>query len=128
MIDTKILADKLKYIVITELGKEFEISHFDLDIHWVNYETESEIEEYDVDMKFDYQGVIDASIHDFYHDIIKMSDKIQTVLSNVTITRLGKLVSGKDEVFVSDGMLWDINFQYDQKHEFNMSFKVNYRD
>lgn len=128
MINKELLRDKLKYVVITGLGKEFEVSHFDLDIHWVDYTTESEIEEYDVDLTFDYLGRIDSDLHDFYHDITTMSNKIQSVLSEYTITKLGKFVSGKDDVFVSDGMLWDINYSYDQKHIFNMSFKVNFRD
>lgn len=128
MIDTNILTDKLKYVIIAGLGKEFEIFDLNLDFHWVNYETQSEIEEYDVDIKFDYHGAIDADLHDFFHDVTKMSEKIQEVLAEFSITNTGKFVSGRQDIMVSNGMLWDIDFQYDQKHEFNMSFKVNYTD
>ena len=110
MIDHQILKDKLKYVVITGLGKEFEVSHFDLDIHWVDYTTKLEIEEYDVDLTFDYQGVIDADIHDFYHDITRMSEKIESVLTEFTITKTGKLVSGKGDQFGSGFVEINPNF------------------
>ena len=126
MINESVLTDKLKYIMITELGNEFEIIDFDVELSFVDYETKDEIESYDVDMKFDYKGVIDADMSVFFGDIEKMMRKIRSVLENFAITKSGKLIHENHDYYVSDASIFSVDFDYDEKHEFNVFFRVNY--
>jgi len=126
MINESILSDKLKYIMITELGNEFQIINFDVELSFVDYETKEEIESYDVDMKFDYLGVIDAEMYDFLQDITKMLEKIRSVLQKFAITKSGKLLHGNNNYYVSHGSIFNVEFVYDEKHEFSVFFRVNY--
>jgi hypothetical protein len=126
MINETVLTDKLKYIMITELGNEFEIIDFDVELSFVDYETKDEIESYDVDMKFDYKGVIDADMSVFFGDIEKMMRKIRSVLKKFAITKSGKLVHENHDYYVSDASIFNVDFDYDEKHEFSVFFRVNY--
>jgi|688.fasta_scaffold504244_2 hypothetical protein len=126
MINESILTDKLKYIMITELGNEFQFINFDVELSFVDYETKEEIESYDVDMKFDYQGVIDAEMNDFFTDITKMLEKIRSVLERFAITKSGKLIHENHDYYVSNGSIFNVDFDYDEKHEFSVFFRVNY--
>ena len=126
MINESVLRDKLKYIMITELGNEFEIIDFDVELSFVDYETKDEIESYDVDMKFDYKGVIDADMSVFFGDIEKMMRKIRSVLENFAITKSGKLIHENHDYYVSDASIFNVDFDYDEKHEFSVFFRVNY--
>jgi hypothetical protein len=125
MIDAQVLSEKLKYLIIMESKPKFEILEFFVDVSFVDYEKKTEIEDYSVDMKFDYTGRIDASSNDFGFDVQKMMNLMSDYVSRYIITPDGKISKSYDAV-VDEGAIWSIDYEYDQKHHFNTSFKVMY--
>jgi hypothetical protein len=119
MIDTKKLSEKLKYLMEQESNQQFEI--FDLDIDF--YDGNSG---YQLFIKFDYFGVIDSQMPGFATDISKMIEKIEKIVSKVTITPERKL-SLSQEVYV-DSFIDQIDYKVEDTHIFTISFLVRYPD
>ena len=125
MIDAQVFSDKLIYLNIMESKTKFEILEFFVDVSYVDYEKKTQIEDYSVDMKFDYTGAIDASSNEFGFDVQKMMNLMSDYVSRYVITPDGKISKSYDAV-VDEGAIWSIDYEYDQKHHFNTSFKVMY--
>jgi hypothetical protein len=119
MIDTKKLSEKLKYLMEQESNQQFEI--FDLDVDF--YDGNSG---YQLFIKFDYFGVIDSQMPGFATDISKMIEKIEKIVSKVTITPERKL-SLSQEVYV-ESFIDKIDYKIEDTHIFTISFLVHYPD
>ena len=117
--DQKILAEKLKYLISMESSGKFEILDVDVDF----YERNSG---YQLFIKFDYFGVIDSQMPGFTTDISKMIEKIEKIISKVTITPERKL-SLSQEVNV-ESFIDQIDYKIEDTHIFNISFLVHYPD
>jgi hypothetical protein len=128
MINEEVLSEKLKYLIMSEISKRFEIFEFRVEFDYIDYEVRDRIEQYDIDIKFDYHGTIDSESSAFGTDIETMSEDLRGIISNYTISPEGKIRSGDNDAFVHEGMIWGLEFEADMKHIFNMSFKVNYRE
>ena len=125
MIDVKILSEKLKYLIIMNSKPNFDIQeiYFDFDYN------ENKIENYDVNIKFDYNAGIDPDVYSFAHDIQRMSEKLQNIINEYIVTPEGKIVAGDlSKGFSSDGAIWAIDYTADEKHIFDMSFRVHYTE
>jgi hypothetical protein len=130
MINEQVLSEKLKYLIMSEMSKKFEIFEFHVEFIYTDG-MRNTLEEYDIDIKFDYQGTIDSESSSFGSDIERMSEQLRGIIMTYTITPEGKIKSGDADTFstfVDEGMIWGLEFEADAKHIFNMSFKVNYRD
>jgi hypothetical protein len=130
MINEQVLSEKLKYLIMSEMSKRFEIFEFHVEFMYTDGMRDT-LEEYDIDIKFDYQGTIDSESSSFGADIERMSETLRGIIMTYTITPEGKIKSGDTDTFstfVDEGMIWGLEFEADTKHIFNMSFKVNYRD
>jgi hypothetical protein len=130
MINEQVLSEKLKYLIMSEMSKRFEIFEFHVEFMYTDG-IRNTLEEYDIDIKFDYQGTIDSESSSFGSDIERMSETLRGIIMTYTITPEGKIKSGDTDTFstfVDEGMIWGLEFEADTKHIFNMSFKVNYRD
>jgi hypothetical protein len=115
---------------MSEMSKKFEIFEFHVEFMYTDG-MRDRLEEYDIDIKFDYHGVIDSSSNSFGADIERMSRQLREIIMTYTITPEGKIKSGDADTFstfVDEGLIWGFEFEADTKHIFNMSFKVNYRD
>lgn len=123
MFNLEVLSEKLKYLIITVAGDEFDIMSVNLDIEEYS-DNESTIESYNIDVRFDYQGTIDSEVYFFARDIQKMSDKMRDIVITYVLNSKGKIVSGGENVTASDGFIWNSNFVAYEKHEFAMSFKI----
>jgi len=128
MINEEVLSEKLKYLIMSEISKRFEIFEFRVEFDYIDYEVRDRIEQYDIDIKFDYHGTIDSESSGFGTDIETMSEDLRGIISNYTISPEGKIRSGDNDAFVHEGMIWGLEFEADMKHIFEMSFKVNYRE
>jgi hypothetical protein len=128
MINEEVLSEKLKYLIMSEISKRFEIFKFRVEFDYIDYEVRDRIEQYDIDIKFDYHGTIDSESSGFGTDIETMSEDLRGIISNYTISPEGKIRSGDNDAFVHEGMIWGLEFEADMKHIFEMSFKVNYRE
>jgi hypothetical protein len=130
MINEQVLSEKLKYLIMSEMSKKFEIFEFHVEFMYTDGMRDT-LEEYDIDIKFDYHGSIDSESSRFGADIERMSEQLRGIIMTYTISPEGKIKSGDAETFstfVDEGMIWGFEFEADTKHIFNMSFKVNYRD
>ena len=130
MINEQVLSEKLKYLIMSEMSKKFEIFEFHVEFMYTDGMRDT-LEEYDIDIKFDYHGSIDSESSRFGADIERMSEQLREIIMTYTISPEGKIKSGDADTFstfVDEGMIWGFEFEADTKHIFNMSFKVNYRD
>ena len=128
MINEQVLSEKLKYLIMSEMSKRFEIFEFRVEFEYIDYVVRDRIDQYDIDIKFDYHGTIDSESSGFGTDIETMSEDLRGIISNYTISPEGKIRSGDNDAFVHEGMIWGLEFEADMKHIFEMSFKVNYRE
>jgi len=126
MINEEILTEKLKYLVISAAGKKFEIESFTIDFEYDSLEHADVINEYDVNIKFEYQGVINGEVGDFGKDIYRMCYEFEKILNEWSISKEGKIQHNAD-VWVLEAMIWDIIYRVDETHSFNVTYKVNHR-
>jgi hypothetical protein len=128
MINEELSTEKLKYLLMTETGRDFEIFDIRIDFSYTDYDKRDKLEEYDVDITFDYLLTIDSQSTDFGLDIHKMSEKLRKIILKYTFNSEGKIVKDSNTVYVDIGMIWRVDFSADTKHEFEMSFRVNQLD
>jgi len=127
MINEQILSEKLKYLLMVSAREnQFDIISFDVEFDYTNNERE-QLDGYDINIKFDYEGALDSYMHYFSQEIESMSDKLRGILNSYVISEDGKLVSGEDSnCNANEGMVWNIEFEADTKHIFNMTFNFIY--
>lgn len=125
MINEEVLTEKLKYLIMMASRPKFEILDFSLDFDYNNYNKKDYLSEYTVDIKFDYHGRIDETPRDMGMDIATMMDLMNGHVGEYIITPEGK-ISQDFDAYVDEGVIWGIEFEFDQKHEFNTSFKITY--
>jgi hypothetical protein len=118
MADTKILSEKLKYLIGQE-NRDFEILSLDVDYY-------NGISGYSLYIMFDYLGAIDSEVPHFFGDVAEIIEEIQKTVSHATITP-EKKISLSQQVFVQSS-LDKIEFVSDTKHVFTVSFLVHYID
>jgi hypothetical protein len=118
-VNYKVLLEKLKYLIGQESNGQFEILDVDVDFYDGN-------SAYQLFIKFDYFGVIDSQMPGFATDISKMIEKIEKIVSKVTITPERKL-SLSQEVYV-ESFIDQIDYKIEDTHIFNISFLVHYPD
>lgn len=119
MADRNILLEKLKYLIEQESNQQFEILDLDIDFYMGN-------SGYQLFIKFDYFGVIDSQMPRFGTDVSKMIQKIENIVSKVTVTPERK-ISFSQEVSV-ESFIDEIEYKIEDKHIFTISFLVHYPD
>jgi hypothetical protein len=123
MINEEILTEKIKYIIISESGKEFEIMDVSLEMDYL-FNDKLTIESYRVFVKFDYNNAIDPDLHYFTKDITRMSEKMRNIISKYVIDSKGKLIQGGENTSISEGDIWTLDFAADERHIFDMSYLI----
>ena len=121
MINEKILTEKLRYLISTE-AKRFEIKDFNIDFVYDGPKKE-ELSEYDVNIKFDFNGAMDNESDVIGYDIRNMCDELGNSIYTYGIKKNGKLTTEGD-YHVFPAMIWRINFEADSTHIFDVSYKV----
>lgn len=122
MINEKILSEKYRYVLISELSKEFDIFSVHVELNY--YEPENEnFESYDLDINFDYKGIIDSDVKSFVYDIERVCGKIEKILENYYISSEGKFQKGKSHT-VDSAMIWKVDYRADELHMFEVSYRV----
>ena len=127
MINKDVLTEKLRYLILmNSKSSQFEIEDIFIDLEYLNQE-QTKLGNYEIDIRFDYQGVLDPEISTFTYQVQAMSEKMGDFLSEYVITEDGKIVSNKEgNVTISEGMVWHIKFIADDKHLFNMTYRFGY--
>ncbi len=119
MSNIKTLSEKLKYLIGEESNRQFEILDLDIDFYDGNFG-------YQFFIKFDYFGEIDSQMPSFAQDISIMIEKIEKIVSKVTITPEGRLTLSQ-EVEV-ESLIHQIDYKFEDTHIFTISFLVHYID
>jgi hypothetical protein len=126
MINEEVLKEKLKYLIMIESKDKFEILNFDVDFEYDNPKSENkQLTGYLVDIKFDYHGSISETSYEMGDDISNMMEMMSNYLKKYIITSDGKIRQNL-KVMVDRGVIWEIEYLFDEKHIFNTSFRVSY--
>lgn len=121
-INYETLIEKLKYLYTIELReKQCIVKAFDID-----FVTEDDlIEEVDIYVTFDYEGHIDGiEPYTFGNDIKTLLYNVRQCFTSYTPTKEGKFIKGDENVYVSDGMVFKLDYEWDVKQIFSLSFKI----
>ena len=127
MINEKVLADKLKYL-ITMNAKSGLFNIIDINVSFeFNDQLHEQLVNYDVDIEFDYNGTIDFDLENFAIDIQKMSDKLEKIVMEYVITQDGKIVNRvKTNGYTTGPLNFKADYAADEKHVFLLGYKFNY--
>ena len=127
MINEEVLSEKLKYLIIMNAKpKMFEIMNVYIEFDYID-QNHTKLANYDVDVKFDYQGPLEFDMYSFVHDIQRMSEKLRDIINEYVITRDGKIVEGKNSnCFTTEPLVFSIEYEADTKHIFDLGYKFNY--
>jgi hypothetical protein len=127
MINEELLSEKLKYLItMNAKSTQFDIMSIHIEFDYID-QNHTKLANYDIDVKFDYQGGIDIDMYSFAHDIQRMSEKLRDVLNEYVITEEGKIVQGKNSnCFATEPMIFNIEYEADTKHIFDLGYKFNY--
>jgi hypothetical protein len=127
MINEEVLSEKLKYLILmNSKPTQFKIEDVYVEIEYLNQE-HTKIGNYEIDVKFDYEGVLDPDIYAFAHQIQRMSEKMGDLLTEFVITEDGKIVSNKKgNTTIGEGMVWKMDYRADELHYFDLSYRFGY--
>ena len=127
MINEELLSEKLKYLItMNAKSTQFDIMSVHIEFDYID-QNHTKLANYDIDVKFDYQGAIDIDMYSFAHDIQRMSEKLRDVLNEYVITEEGKIVEGKNSnCFPTDPMVFSIEYKVDETHIFDLGYKFTY--
>ena len=127
MINEEVLSEKLKYLIVMNAKpKMFEIMNVYIEFEYID-QNHTKLSNYDVDVKFDYQGALEFEMYSFAHDMQRMSEKLRDILSEYVITEDGKIVEGKNSnCFTTDPMVFSIEYKVDETHIFDLGYKFTY--
>ena len=127
MINEEVLSEKLKYLItMNSKSTHFDIMNLYIEFDYVDQE-HTKISNYDMDVKFDYQGPLDFDMYSFAHDIQRMSEKLRDILNEYVITEEGKIVSGKNSnCFTTHPLIFSIEYKADEQHIFDLGYNFTY--
>lgn len=127
MINEEVLSEKLKYLIVMNAKpKQFEIMNVYVEFEYTD-QNHTKLSNYDLDIKFDYNGPLEWDMYSFAHDIKRMSEKLRDILNEYVISEEGKLVSGKNlNCFTTEPLIFSIDYQVDEKHIFDLGYKFTY--
>jgi hypothetical protein len=129
MINQEVISEKLKYLILMNANStQFEITNLFVEFEFSD-NTSTQIENYDIDVKFDYNGALDPDMYSFAHDIQRMSEKMRDLLSEYVISQEGKIVSGNNSnCYPAEPMIFSMDYRIDEKHIFELGYKFHYHD
>lgn len=127
MINEEVLKEKLKYLIkMNAFSSQFDIMNVYIEFEYID-QNHTKLANYDVDLKFDYQGSLEFEMYSFAHDIQRMSEKLRDIVNEFVITEDGKIVEGKNSnCFATDPLVFSIEYKVDETHIFDLGYKFTY--
>jgi hypothetical protein len=127
MINEEVLKEKLKYLIrIGAKNRQFDVMNVYIEFEYID-QNHTKLANYDVDVKFDYQGSLEFEMYSFAHDIQRMSEKLRDIVNEFVITEDGKIVEGKNSnCFATDPLVFSIEYKVDETHIFDLGYKFTY--
>jgi hypothetical protein len=126
-----VLSEKLKYLYKMGLQqKKCIVNNIDVEFETIkNTAGVRIIERVNIDMDFEYEGALDGyEPHIFTSDLSRLFETVRGVITQYTPTQEGKIKSGDDDVYVSDVMIFKINYEFENVHTFSLSLNITYPD
>lgn len=129
MINKEVLSEKLKYLITTNAkANRFNILDMYVEFDFTDL-SNTKLESYDIDVKFDYEGALEFGIYAFSSDIRKMSIKLREIVSEYVISQDGKIVYGKNNnAYTTEPMVYNIEYKVDETHIFELGYRFDYHD
>lgn len=129
MINEDLLSEKLRYLILmNSKSTQFKIEDVYVEIEYLNQE-HTKIGNYEVDVRFDYEGVLDPDMPTFTYQVQIMSEKMGDLLAEYVITEDGKIVSNQEgNVTIGEGMVWKMDYRADELHYFDLSYRFGYNN
>ena len=129
MINEEVLTEKLKYLITTNAKlKQFDVMKIFIDFEYAD-QNRQKLGAYDVDVQFDYEGILDFDMYNFAHDIQRMSEKLRDVVNEYVISQEGRIVSRENSnCYTTEAMVYHISYEVDTKHVFNLGYKFHYEE
>ena len=129
MINEEVLSEKLKYLItMNAKPKQFDVMEIHIEFEYID-QGHQKLSGYDIDITFDYEGALDFDIYSFSHDIQRMSEKLRDILNEYVITKEGKILSGANSnCYTAEAMVYNISYEVDNKHVFNLGYKFQYEE
>jgi hypothetical protein len=127
MINEEVLSEKLKYLIqMNAKANQFNVEKIAIEFEYID-QLHTKLDNYDIDIKFDYEGRIDFDLYSFVQDIKAMSDKLQAIISEYVITKEGRIVSSSNSnCYTTEPLIFNIQYEVDTKHVFELGFKFRY--
>jgi hypothetical protein len=127
MINEEVLKEKLKYLIrIGAKNRQFDVMNVYIEFEYID-QNHTKLANYDVDVKFDYQGSLEFEMYSFAYDIQRMSEKLRDIVNEFVITEDGKIVEGKNSnCFATDPLVFSIEYKVDETHIFDLGYKFTY--
>jgi hypothetical protein len=80
-------------------------------------------------MDLEFDGYLDSDDpSSFAHDLQRFLTVVRDCLTEYTPTKEGKIVKGDEEAYVSDPMIFELHYKYDEVQKFSLSFKIHFPD
>ncbi len=84
MINKDVLTEKLRYLILmNSKSSQFEIEDIFIELEYLNQE-QTKLGNYEIDIRFDYQGVLDPEISTFTYQVQAMSEKMGDFCRNMS--------------------------------------------
>ena len=129
-VDYKKLAEKLKYFYTMNLReKKCDVKGIDIDFDLHTFNEITLIEVVNIYMDLEFDGYLDSDDpYSFTHDLQRFLTVVRDCLTEYTPTKEGKIVKGDEEAYVSDPMIFELHYKYDEVQKFSLSFKIHFPD
>ena len=129
-VDYKKLAEKLKYFYTMNLReKKCDVKGMDIDFDLHTFNEITLIEVVNIYMDLEFDGYLDSDDpSSFAHDLQRFLTVVRNCLTEYTPTKEGKIVKGDEEAYVSDPMIFELHYKYDEVQKFSLSFKIHFSD
>ena len=123
--DFEKLGQKLKYLIMMELGDRYDLKNFNVDFE---SNSKRKLSVYEIDLKFDYMGPIDADWEDFVSDLNTAFVPIKEAISKFPVNEKGELDLSFENFIVIGPFIWDLKYSYDESHIIHCSYRVTVLD
>lgn len=120
-----VIGDKYKYLLISELKKNYEI--LDCKCDEVILDEDDELLELGLEIHLDYMGSCDGDAHSIGWMINKINDELRDFLYVYTIDpKTFKFSKNNPAPMITDGFFEEFNYKADERHEALVHYKYEY--
>ena len=125
------LKDKLEYLYKMELEqRKFQVHEIDIEYEQMkNTDEEWVLDRVNISVSCEYDGRLDGyDPNSFVNDLETMFNKFRDAIAEYTPTQDYRIVRGNENCYVSDAMLFKLNYEFEETHALELSIFITYPD